>query len=347
MHLCLLGVEKRLMELFFNPKYSYKDHYIGAHRKKALSKRIVNIKPTSSIVRKPRPLSQLPNFKASEHRSMLLYYLPVCLPGAIPNKYVQHLRLFSAAVYILLQKTITREEVHRAEEMFRLFAKQHQELFGKESMVMVIHLVKHIAQCVRRLGPLWCHSAFPFERNNGCLLKLAVGTTDVLHQIATKYCLGKAVTNPDEANKNGHKDETILLGKPENHKEKTHRVFDVSGLEILRFADKSLSVHKRIRHERVVYTSTMYTRPKRSIDYFIGLKSGIIGTAKYYYLYNGRICVMIEEYEIIESINHIDKVLSTKRMILANVDEIEKKYLLLTVGLNKYIACRPNPYENE
>ncbi|XP_037048620.1 uncharacterized protein LOC119083069 [Bradysia coprophila] len=348
MHLCLLGVEKRLMDLFFNPKYSHKDHYIGPSQAKVLSRKIMNIKPTSSIVRKPRPLTQLPNFKASEHRSMLLYYLPVCLPGSIPNKYVKHLRLFSAAVYILLQRMITYENVDKAEEMMCSFVKQHQDLFGKESMVMVIHIVKHIAECVRQLGPLWSHSAFAFERNNGCLLKLAVGTTDVLHQISTKYCLGKAINVQDvKDNPTIQKNQKILLGKPVNVKELSRHVFDISSLEILPFSNVSLSVHKRIRYAKLIYTSTMYTRPKRSVDYFIGLKSGEIGTAKYYFTYNERICVMLEEYEIIESISHIDKVLSTKRMILASVDEIDKKYIFMTVGLNKYIVCRPNPFENE
>lgn len=334
------------MDLFFNPMYSNKDHYIGPLKKHALSKRIMGIKPTSSIVRKPRPLTQLANFKASEHRSMLLYYLPVCLPGFIPNKYVKHLRLFSAAVYILLQKTITYEEVDKAEEMLNLFVQQHQDLFGKESMVMVIHSPKHMAESVRRLGPLWCHSAFPFERNNGCLLKLAAGTTDVLHQMSTKYCLAKAIKHLNVGTNGAHKDQ-ILLGKPVNVEESSRHVFDMSFFEMLRFDNVTLSVHKRIKHDKQTYTSTLYTRPKRSIDYFIGMKCGIIGTAKYYFSYNDRICIMLEEYIIVESINHIHKVISTKRMILANFDEIEKKYIFMNVGLNKYIVCHPNPYENK
>lgn len=351
MHGCLLGVEKRFLDLFFNPKYSDKDHYIGPWKRKVLSNRIMNIRPTSSIVRKPRPLTQLSNFKASEHRSMLLYYLPVCLPGCVPDVYVKHVRLFSAALYILLKKTIPSEEVDKAEQMLFLFVRQHQQLFGKESMVMVIHLVSHLAQCVRWLGPLWCHSAFPFERNNGCLLKLVVGTTDVLHQISSKYCLNKAVRNGHGANTNEHKKMPndaghVLLGKPVTVEEPASHVFDHSSLEILQF-DVNLSVYKRIKIGKLIYTSLLYTRPKRSIDYFIGLKNGVIGTAKYYLSYKGRICVMLSEYEVIDHINHIDRVLPTNRLILASVDEIEKKYIFMNVGLSNFIVCRPNPFENE
>lgn len=122
---------------------------------------------------------------------------------------------------------------------------------------------------------------------------------------------------------------------------------NTGSLEILNFSNKTLSVHKRIKYQKIIFTSKLYTRPKRSIDYFIGLKSGIVGTAKYYFYHKEEICVMMQEFEIIDSIDHIDKVLTTKRLIIAPIDEIDKKYLLMIVGLNYYITCRPNPYENE
>ncbi|KAG4074692.1 hypothetical protein HA402_008790 [Bradysia odoriphaga] len=350
MHTVLQGVVKRLLNFFLNSKYSQKNFYIVPSKRKALNKRILKITPTSSIVRKPRSLNQLSNFKASENRSMLLYYLPICLPGCIPNVYVKHVRLLSAAVYILLKNRIPFEEVDRAEQMLNLFAKEHQDLFGKENMVMVVHLLKHMAQCVRKLGPLWGHSAFAFERNNGRLLKLVCGTSDVLHQISSKYCLGKSVHkqgNDIDTKKNDSAGVKILLGKEVMIHEKSSHILDVCSLEVTDFAGMSLSAHKRIKLRKVIFTSEMYTRPKRSIDYFIGLKCGIIGTAKYYFSYKEVICVMLNEFEIIDSINHIDKVIKTNRLIVAPIDEIEKKYLFMNVGLNYYIACRPNPYENE
>lgn len=212
-------MEKRLLNFFVNSKYSNKEYYIQPARRKRLNTKILQIRPTSSIVRKARSLTQLANFKASEHRSMLLYYLPVCLPGSVPNIYVKHIRLLSAAVYILLQKSITNEEVDRAERMLESFVQQHQVLFGKQNMVMVAHLLKHLAESVRQLGPLWCHSAFPFERNNGYLLKLVSGTTDVLHQISSKYCLSKSVNNQNchgKASTEENTSEMILLGKAVN-----------------------------------------------------------------------------------------------------------------------------------
>lgn len=348
MHCVLQGVVKRILKLFTNSKYSNKSHYINPAKRKNLNRKILSIRPTSSIVRKPRSLDQLAVFKASEYRSMLLYYLPVCLPGSVPNVYVQHVRLLSAAVYILLKKSIPVTELDRSEGMLESFVKEHQELFGKENMVMVVHLLKHLAESVRKLGPLWCHSAFAFERNNGCLLKMVNGTTDVLHQISSKYCLSRALYNQTEksqveANVNG---ETILLGKAVSVSENAGHVFDTLSMEILHF-DQALSVHKRIKFNKTIYTSVLYTRPKRSIDYVIGLNDGTIGKAKYYFEYKNEKCVMLEEYEIIEEIYHIQKVLNKKRLVIARIEEIEKKFIFMSVGLNNYITTRPNPYENE
>lgn len=282
---------------------------------------------------------------------MLLYYLPVCLPGSVPNVYVKHVRLLSAAVYILLQKSITEEEVDRAERMLVLFVQEHQNLFGEQNMVMVVHLLEHLAESVRQLGPMWCHSAFPFERNNGCLLKLVSGTTDVLHQISSKYCLSKWVNQNShvEANTDANASQIILLDKAVNFNESSLHIVDSLSMEDSEDSsfDNELSVHKRIKFKNVIYTSKLYTRPKRSVDYFIGLSNGRIGKAKYYFNYKNEKCVMLDEYEIIENIDHVSKVLKFNRLLIARINEIEKKYIFMNVGLNNYIVSRPNPYENE
>lgn len=343
MHLVLLGATKRYSNYLFNSKYSTKTCYVAPRRRVALNKIILAIKPTSAIARKPRSINQRSYFKASEYRSFLLYYLPIVLPGFVPNEYVKHIRLLSAAVYTLLKENISFEEIKNVEEMLKSFVKEHQNLFGKENMVMVIHMLEHAAESVRQLGPMWAHSAFPFERNNGRLLKWVNGTSDVIHQISTKYALSQTVHEEKKADLKSK----VLLGKGLNIEETATHVLSISSLEILNFSNINLFVHKRIRLKNVVYTSVMYTRPKRSIDYFIGLDSGHFGTAKYYFEANGQIFVMMNQFKMIDNIYHILKVKPTGRLIVAPVDEICKKYLFINIGLNSYIVCPPNSFEKE
>lgn len=344
MHCCLLGVQKHLLNLFLNPKYSGSTFYMSPKKRQLLNKRLLAIKPPAYIVRKPRSLDERANFKASEYRFLLLYYLPVCLSGLVPNAYIQHVRRLSAAVYILLKSTILKKEVDNAEIMLHRFVKDHQFFFGKECMVMNIHLLKHLAECVRNLGPLWCHSAFPFERNNGVLLKLVRGTTDVLLQVSSKYALLKSIVKTKE---NVNNSKNILLGKSVNINETSLYVLHLESHQELNWSNVTLFGHKRIKLSNKIYTSSMYTRPKKSIDYFIGLKTEEIGMAKFYIEFNNKIYVVMEQFEVVDNIHHISKVLSKNKYIMAVIADIELKYVYMKVGLNQYVCSAPNPYEIE
>lgn len=343
MHCILLGDQKKLLSLFCDQTFSNRLFYIPKKKQIELNKRILAIKPNREVVRKPRSLKDRAKYKASEFRSMLLYYLPVCLSGLIPDVYVKHLRLLSAATYILLKKTITYPEIDQVEKMLKTFVANHQKLFGKEHMVMNIHLLKHVPEDVRSLGPLWCHSAFAFERNNGVLLKKVNGTTDVLVQIASKYCLSKAI---DSRRKTTHH-QNILLGRSTRIIENSLRVFNIETLKEMDFSKKELFVHKRINLNGIIYTGTMYTLPKKSIDYFMGLQDDLVGKAKFYFESNKTIYVVMEEFTVVDHFDHIMKIQPTRRNILAPVTTIKQKYLFMKVGLHQYIVSPPNPYETE
>ncbi len=46
---------------------------------------------------------------------------------------------------------------------------------------MNMHLL--LQMYVKMYGPLWTHSAFPFEDGMGCLVRQAHGTRDIGHQV--------------------------------------------------------------------------------------------------------------------------------------------------------------------
>lgn len=344
MRCILLGVTKRIMKFFVEPKNSQMKFYIAPKKRQLLNSRLLSIKPNAEVVRKPRSLNQMSNFKASEFRHMLLYYLPVCLEGCVPMVYVNHIRMLSDAVYILLKSNITSKEVDEAEVMLKTFVKDHQKLYGKENMVMNIHLLKHLAESVRQLGPLWCFSAFPFERYNGILLKMVNGTSDVLLQISSKYNFSKS------SKKKGKKSsiaQNVLLGKSVVINENSLCVVNIETFDELDLSNQDLVVHKRIQKGGKIMTSRLYTRPKKSIDYFLALEGGMIGSAKFYIDFNDEVWVVCEEFEIIDVRKHISKVRTTNKNIVAPIDSIKFKYIYMKVGLNQYVTVPPNPYEKE
>jgi len=52
------------------------------------------------------------------------------------------------------------------------------------------HLLLHLVQCVRRYGPLWTTSCFPFETANGFLVQCLTGTnSSVINMLTSARCL--------------------------------------------------------------------------------------------------------------------------------------------------------------
>lgn len=65
--------------------------------------------------------------------------------------------------------------------MYHLFI-----VIGRHNCTMNIHLLCHLATCVRNWGPLWAYSCFPFEGMN-FHLKLFHGTRDKTQQVNMQH----------------------------------------------------------------------------------------------------------------------------------------------------------------
>ena len=57
----------------------------------------------------------------------------------------------------------------------------------EEKCSMNIHLLSHLAQCVKSWGPVWCYSCFPFESRNADLKRIFHGSRDMSKQVSGFY----------------------------------------------------------------------------------------------------------------------------------------------------------------
>ena len=149
---------------------------------------------------------------ASEYRSWTLFYAIPVLRGVLSDKYFQHFVLFSEALWLLLQSAPSLEDVAMAERLLQHFCMKFAAYYGKvlqvlsyvfwfysPSALMVcvgeryytanVHHLLHFADSVRNLGPLWAHSAFPFEDTNGWLGDLFHGSRDPQKQVCVCVCV--------------------------------------------------------------------------------------------------------------------------------------------------------------
>ena len=180
MHGVLLGTTKTLLTLWFGKASSKKVYYLGRNIQE-IDKILLNMKPSNQITRLPRKLEgNLSHLKASELQHWLLYYSIPSVQSFLPEEYLDNLCFLVNGIYLLLADSLTNEEIDQAEMSLAKFQISFQHLYGPENCGLNVHNIGcHLADYVRRHGPLWAWSCFGFEDVNGIMLKSAHGTGDV------------------------------------------------------------------------------------------------------------------------------------------------------------------------
>lgn len=192
MHCICLGVTKAMHKFWVSSPNNTHGSYITPAWQEILNKRILSIKPCTFISRLPKSLEYIAKFKASEFRSLLLFYSPFVLHGILEKKYLNHFILLSSSIYKLLSTNISNYDIAMVENTLIQFVKEFEELYGKENTTMNVHLLTHVVYCVKNIGPLWTQSMFSFESNNATLSRY-VKSTDVLSELKMKYIVNKSI----------------------------------------------------------------------------------------------------------------------------------------------------------
>jgi hypothetical protein len=120
---------------------------------------------------------------ASELRSWLLYYSLPLLLRYLPALYFHHYALLVCAIHILLQDTLSEEDISAAECALTDFLSLLPSLYGDKGCTANAHSLSHIPKYVRMWGPLWTHSAFGFESKNGHIKNMFHSKSKVTEQL--------------------------------------------------------------------------------------------------------------------------------------------------------------------
>lgn len=286
MHLLYLGAIRQYTELLLSA--CDKPYYIGSPVIKAMiNARLLCFQNPQLITRSPRPIDLINLWKASEWRSWLLFYCLICLKGILPKKYLVHLAKLVAAIEIRLGSSISQEDLNRAHNLLVEFVVYFQEYFGKDQMTYSIHLLLHLVQNVRNLGPLFVHDAFCFENENRLILQLKKIPTEVGVQIAKRYLFYKSIPSFSSKIVVGprvlkfaehfenrvkafiHVNDTVLLGKGSNHQfDEQEKQLGYTG---------PCSFYKKFVHKKIRGTTKSYIENLKVNDSVIETSSGKTG----------------------------------------------------------------------
>ena len=183
MHLVCLGVVRRILLLLIKGPRSTK---LSASQITAISDELLGMRASfpREFSRKPRPLSELKQWKATEFREFLLYSGPVVLKGKLPTAVYHNFLRLSVAMRIFLSTSMIQHYVDYVENLLRTFVQTFSQVFGESLLVYNVHCLIH--EDARRYGGLDYVSAFLFESCLGRLKKLVRRPKDPLQQIVRR-----------------------------------------------------------------------------------------------------------------------------------------------------------------
>lgn len=346
MHGVGLGVTKQIIEIWLGirkipePENAIKYKFRNVAERKIFNERIIKFKPLMHFRRKPRPIFEVANYKASELINFLFYYSRFATLNLLPNRINKNIELLSAAIFILCKPSMTFLEIDKACAMLTEFSDGFEEIYGKGAITMNIHLLRHYADMIKISGPLWANSLFAFESNIGEIKKYVTGNTDVLVQISQKYAISKTF-DIEEDEKLVQPNEKLFQEKKIPKIERCISILKSYDIDLTQ--QKYLTIYRRLNLNGHTYTSEV-AKETKSVDYFVELQDGSLGTVQFYIKINDVCFLFLNKYEIVYVHNHISEVKQTETSNFFLCKNIKRKLLFLKCSGIEYIVTEPQKY---
>lgn len=171
MHLVCLGVTRRLLYLWL-----FGDHKFRLENRKSQSilsnlENIFKINVLCEFVRKPRSLTYVKLWKATEYRELLLYTGPVVFKNFLCSDIYNHFVTLHVAIRILCSNKL-QNLFNYYQELLEHFVKTFALIYGTHNVSYNVHGLIHFIKDVKKFGPLDHFSAFKYENYLQTLKKL-------------------------------------------------------------------------------------------------------------------------------------------------------------------------------
>ena len=182
MHCVCLGVVKKLLSIWIKGPLPHK---LGANMVKRISDTLVGFQEfiPKEFSRKPRPLTEIERWKATEFRQFLLYSGPVALKNILSEAAYAHFLSLFVAIHILVSPRLSQTHTVYAENLLKQFVEQFGIIYGREMLIYNVHALIHLPADVRKLGCLDNYSSFPYENFLGQLKRLVRKPSCPLQQV--------------------------------------------------------------------------------------------------------------------------------------------------------------------
>ena len=162
MHNLLLGTAKNLLSVWLS------NSVLTPSTMELIQEKVDKMATPAKLGRIPQKISSIgSSFTADQWKNWVCVYSLYALHGILPSPDYNCMVMFVRACIILLQPTITLEDLGRADDFLLQFCQLFEELYGKERCTPNMHLHCHIRDTVTDYGPVYTTWCFAFERYNG------------------------------------------------------------------------------------------------------------------------------------------------------------------------------------
>ena len=158
-----VGISKLMLNLWFASSHACVNFSLSS-----VDCLLGKIKPLHTMPRSPRPIKDtLQYWKASEFHSWLLFYSVPILKSVMKKEYYLHWCALVEAIHILLDNSISVDELEKSERLLKYFVflvtPLYNEryfvflvtpLYNERYMTLNIYLL-HLPDCVHTIGPLF------------------------------------------------------------------------------------------------------------------------------------------------------------------------------------------------
>ena len=161
MHNLLLGTAHHVISVW---------KVLGLLDLKKIQERVDAFVTPTDVGRIPMKIqSGFAQFTADQWRNWTLLYSLCALKGIIPYKDYDCWLLFVKAASLLCHRSISLQQVDKADSLLMEFCETFERLYGKNNLNINMHLHGHLKECILDFGPVYAFWVFSFERLNGIL----------------------------------------------------------------------------------------------------------------------------------------------------------------------------------
>ena len=161
-----------------------------------------NFRIPGGIGRLPCNLSNYYGFTANQWKHWITIYSSIILKDVIEEAHYNCWLLFVRACSLLLNSTITTEEIEMADEFLHLFCSRFQSLYGEENCTCNMHLHLHLKDSLLEFGPLHVFWCFSFERYNGILTGYHTNKRNIEEQLMRRFLFDQRVHSMQHGSNN-------------------------------------------------------------------------------------------------------------------------------------------------